>query len=131
MDKSLILNKIIQYKNLKSDAEFARFLDITPQNFSKWKQRGTYDIELLYKKCPELNPEWLLTGDGSMLKSEEKSSINQNITGDSNIQSGNDTNTGDSAIQIKKLEQELKECKKELKEKDKTISKLVNLMSSK
>ena len=70
MDKSLILNKIIEYKNFKSDAEFARFLDISPQNLSKWKQRNSYDIELLYTKCPYLNPEWLLTGNGPMLKEE-------------------------------------------------------------
>ena len=71
MDKSLILSKIIELKKFKSDAEFARFLGIPPQNLSKWKARKTYDTELLYTKCPELNPEWLLTGEGSMLKEEE------------------------------------------------------------
>ena len=70
MNKTLILNKIIEYKKFKSDAEFARFLEIPPQNLSKWKSRNTYDVELLYTKCPELNPEWLLTGRGEMLKNE-------------------------------------------------------------
>lgn len=71
MDKTLILNKIIKYKKFKSDAEFARFLEIPAQNLSKWKSRNTYDVELLYTKCPELNPEWLLIGKEPMLKSGE------------------------------------------------------------
>ena len=68
MDKVLVLNKIRKYKEFKSDADFARFLEIPAQNLSKWKARNTYDIELLYTKCPEINPEWLLTGEGNMLK---------------------------------------------------------------
>ncbi|MGV4333345.1 helix-turn-helix domain-containing protein [Ornithobacterium rhinotracheale] len=72
MDKSLILNNIKEYKNFSSDAEFARFLGIPAQNLSKWKARNTYDIELLYTKCTELNPEWLLTGKGEMLKTPAK-----------------------------------------------------------
>lgn len=68
MDKTLILNKIREYKNFKSDADFARFLEIPAQNLSKWKARNTFDIEILYTKCTELNPEWLLTGEGNMLK---------------------------------------------------------------
>ncbi|GIM56976.1 transcriptional regulator [Capnocytophaga canimorsus] len=71
MDKTLILNKIIEYKKFKSDAEFARFLEIPAQNLSKWKSRNTYDVELLHTKCPELNPEWLLIGKEPMLKSEQ------------------------------------------------------------
>ncbi|MDY3337825.1 helix-turn-helix domain-containing protein [Riemerella anatipestifer] len=71
MDKSLILNKIKEYKKFSSDAEFARFLGIPAQNISKWKARNTYDTELLYTKCTELNPEWLLTGKGEMLKSKQ------------------------------------------------------------
>lgn len=70
MDKVLVLNKIRKYKEFKSDADFARFLEIPAQNLSKWKARNTYDIELLYTKCPEINPEWLLTGQGPMLKED-------------------------------------------------------------
>ena len=70
MDKTLILNKIREYKNFKSDADFARFLEIPAQNLSKWKARNTFDIEILYAKCTEINPEWLLTGQGPMLKED-------------------------------------------------------------
>lgn len=72
MNKSLILNKIKEYKKFSSDAEFARYLGIPAQNLSKWKSRNTYDVALLYTKCSEINPEWLLTGEGEMLKDEKK-----------------------------------------------------------
>lgn len=78
MDKTLILNKIKEFKNFKSDAEFARYLEIPPQNLSKWKRRNTYDTELIYTKCTDLNPEWLLTGKGEMLK--QKTPIQNDIS---------------------------------------------------
>ena len=68
MDKLLILNKIQEHYQFKKDAHFAEFLEIPAQNLSKWKLRNTYDAELIYTKCTEINPEWLLTGQGSMLK---------------------------------------------------------------
>lgn len=86
----------------------------------------------ILEKSPNLNIEWLLTGNGSMLKNDEKNILNQSITGDSNIQSGNNTSIAGNYVEhIKKLESELQECKIKLDEKDKTINKLVNLISSK
>lgn len=81
---------------------------------------------------PNSNPEWLLIGKDPMLREEQKSRLSQNISGNSNIQSGNDTSiTGDCKQQIEKLEAKLEEYEEKLAEKDKTISQLVNLMSSK
>ena len=70
IDKALILSKIKSHYNFEKDADFARFLEIKPQTLSSWYSRNTFDIELLYSKCVELNPEWLLTGEGEMLKSD-------------------------------------------------------------
>ena len=67
-DNSLILNKIKEYYNIKKDADFARFLGISPQLLSNWHARNTLDVALLYTKCLDLNPEWLLTGNGEMIK---------------------------------------------------------------
>ena len=72
MDKRLIINKLSTHYTNGNDADFARLLGITPQNLSNWKKRNSLDIELIYTKCVDLSPEWLLTGQGPMLKSEIK-----------------------------------------------------------
>ena len=68
VDKKLILSKIKNHYNFKTDADFARFLGIKPQVLSNWQNRNTFDAELIYTKCVDFNPEWLLTGNGQMLK---------------------------------------------------------------
>lgn len=68
MDKKLILNEIQNYYKFKKDVEFANHLGITSQMLSNWKSRNTYDAELLFTKCENINAEWLLTGKGSMIK---------------------------------------------------------------
>lgn len=66
INKALILNDIRFHYKFKNNAEFARFLEITPQNLSNWYKRNTFDIEKIYTKCEGINPAWLLTGKGSM-----------------------------------------------------------------
>lgn len=80
MDKSLIINRIKEHYGFKSDSEFARYLEISAQVLSNWKARNTYDALLIYTKCVEINPEWLLTGKGNMLKKEPFTSENSTDT---------------------------------------------------
>ena len=75
MDKTLMLNRIKKQFKFSSDAEFARFLEIKPQVLSNWKARNTFDPELIYTKCLELNSEWLLTGEGNMLKENNQKNM--------------------------------------------------------
>jgi len=75
MDKSKMLDEIKSHYEFKKDAELADFLKITRQTLSNWKSRNTFDAELIYSKCSELNPAWLLTGDGSMLQKDSEDSI--------------------------------------------------------
>jgi len=67
-DKGLILSKIKSHYGLKTEVEFARFLGIKPQTLASWYKRNSFDIELLYSKCVDVNPDWLLTGEGEMLR---------------------------------------------------------------
>lgn len=69
IDKRLIINNIKEHYNFVKDSDFAVFLGITSQVLSNWKSRNTFDAELIYTKCLDINPEWLLTGQGEMLKS--------------------------------------------------------------
>lgn len=70
IDKSLILSEIKSHYNFKRDADFARFLEIKPQTLASWHTRNTIDYELISAKCVDINANWLLTGNGEMLKSE-------------------------------------------------------------
>lgn len=69
MDKSLILNKLILHYAGGSTTRFANMLGISQQTLSNWKKRGTIDYERIYTNCVDLNPHWLLTGEGEMLVS--------------------------------------------------------------
>lgn len=44
------------------DAEFARFLDISPSRLANWKARGTYNTQILFTKCEDVNPMFILKG---------------------------------------------------------------------
>lgn len=68
MDKKLILNKLKEHKNFSTDADFARYIGITPQNLRNWYDRDTYDINKLCIAFPEVSADWLLTGEGEMLR---------------------------------------------------------------
>jgi len=70
-----MLDQIKIHHEFKKDAELADFLEITRQTLFNWKSRNSFDAELLYSKCPELNPAWLLTGDGPMLQKDSADSI--------------------------------------------------------
>ncbi|MBS4064187.1 MAG: helix-turn-helix domain-containing protein [Chitinophagaceae bacterium] len=71
-DKALILNEIQGHLGFSKDADFARHLGVTPQTLSNWKSRGTFDINIVYTKCLFINPHWLITGEGQMLKNQLK-----------------------------------------------------------
>jgi hypothetical protein len=69
-DKSLILNKIKSYYQFKSNAEFARFLDIKPQVLANWYARNTLDYDLIYTKCLGIDANFLLSGKGDIFLRE-------------------------------------------------------------
>lgn len=66
--KKEMLDAIKSHLNMPKNADFARFLGISSQAVSNWYTRDTFDAELLYTKCDFINPAWLLTGNGSMLR---------------------------------------------------------------
>lgn len=65
-----MLEAIINHFANGNKSQLARILDVTPQAISTWLSRNTFDQELVYAKCENINPDWLLTGRGSMLKSK-------------------------------------------------------------
>lgn len=83
----------------------------------------------ILEKSPNLNLNWLLTGEGEMLKNELKNSFNQTISGNNNTMAGNDmTIDNNSRTTIEALTKEIKELNNRILEKDKQINKLINLI---
>ena len=63
----MILALIEHYSN-GNKAQFASRLGITPQGLSTWIKRNTFDAELIFSKCEGVSAQWLLTGQGDMMK---------------------------------------------------------------
>lgn len=70
MDKGLMLKQIKEYLKLTKNADFAKFMGISEQNSYTWTKRKTFDPATILAKCPEINADWLLTGEGEMLKNK-------------------------------------------------------------
>lgn len=71
VDNTLILNRIKKHFKFKNDAEFARFLDIKPNTLSNWYTRNSIDYQKIITKCEDIDANWLLTGEGDMIKKED------------------------------------------------------------
>ena len=68
MEKKDRLLRLIEHYADGNKSEFARMIGISPQAISTWISRNTFDIDVIYSKCVNISPEWLLTGKGPMLK---------------------------------------------------------------
>jgi phage repressor protein C with HTH and peptisase S24 domain len=73
-DKNLIISRIKLAYNLKTDTELARFLGVSPNTITNWKDRNSINYDLIFTNCVKLNYDWLLTGRGEMLRN-----TNQNV----------------------------------------------------
>ncbi len=63
-----MLDAMIAHYTGGNKAKFATLLGVSAQTVSAWSVRNTFDSELIYTKCIGLSSEWLLTGEGSMLR---------------------------------------------------------------
>ena len=69
MDKKGILQALVTHYTGGNKSQFAKLLGVKPQTINTWDARGTFDLELIYSKCECISADWLLTGEGPMLKS--------------------------------------------------------------
>lgn len=85
MDKTTMLECLINHYTDGNKAAFAKMLGINPQLISHWLRRNTFDNELLFAKCKGVSSSWLLTGEGEMLEAPSTPSISQTVTASSHV----------------------------------------------
>jgi hypothetical protein len=114
-DKKLILNVIKKHYSFKTDAEFARFLDIKPTTLSSWYSRNAINHELIYDKCVDIDGNWLLSGQGEMLRKNNNHSVEYKTDNVSDIISTFIDKNTELSIRIGQLEAENLNLKNQLK----------------
>ncbi len=75
MTKKERLEAIIEQYSSGKPSVFAKLMGVAPSTISSWLSRDTMDYDLIFAKCENISPEWLLTGKGSMLKGTEDTPI--------------------------------------------------------
>ena len=82
MDKKSMLDALIAHYTSGNKAKFATLLGVSAQTISAWGTRNTFDSELIYTKCIDISPDWLLTGEGPMLRADDTPAISATIATD-------------------------------------------------
>lgn len=76
MDKSMILNRLKEVMNFTTNVELAQFLGVSKSTLSNWYSRNSLDYDLLFSKCEQVvDLNWLLTGKGEMLRSDNSNLV--------------------------------------------------------
>lgn len=70
MDKVLMLEQLVNHYTEGNKSKFASKLGVKPQTINTWIARNTFDSELIYSKCEGISGDWLLSGEGEMIKSD-------------------------------------------------------------
>ena len=72
MNKSERLEALILHYAKGSDIDFAKLIGINKSTLASWKHRNSYDADLLYQKLDGVSGDWLLSGEGAMIKEKPK-----------------------------------------------------------
>lgn len=72
IDSKEILDRAKLAFDISSDVQLAELLGVKKSTLSNWKSRNTIDYAALFTKCEHVNIDWLITGDGEMLKSSSE-----------------------------------------------------------
>ena len=67
MERNEILNTLILHFAKGNQSRFARSLELSPSTVATWIARKTFDAVRIKAVFPQVNGNWLLTGEGEML----------------------------------------------------------------
>lgn len=84
LDKNAVLDRIKDFYSLEKRADLARFLGIAPNTLTNWYIRDTFDLDIIYTKCVDIDYNWLFSGEkpsSSQCVNNEYPEINQEYKG--------------------------------------------------
>lgn len=124
-----MLRQIADYYGISKNSDFAKFFNLSIQTSFQRLKNGTLDYEQIYARCPDISPDWLLSGgEGPMLRSER-----EEVIGSQNTNNGNG-NQSVSVVSNKNLESALNALAREqeaLANSQKQVSDLIGILASK
>ena len=70
--KQDIINRLKEAYNIQKDVDLATLLGVSKSTLSNWISRDSIDYDKVFSLCGQINIDWLLTGNGSMLREEQE-----------------------------------------------------------
>lgn len=123
MQKSDMLECLINYYADGNKAKFSAQIGVKPQTVSAWISRNTFDAEALYANCKDISADWLLSnGAGEMIKMNNAATAN----GDGSVAvSGNNNSNVVAGGETALLQERIKHLEELLAEKERLIQVLM------
>ena len=103
MEKKERLLSLIDHYSGGNKSEFARMVGVSPQAINTWISRNTFDIDIVYAKCVNVSPDWLLTGNGPMFKTKGTPDVSPTGDGDHSSPKDKDKITNKQGKEAKRL----------------------------
>lgn len=75
MERNEILNTLILHFARGNQSQFARTLNLSPSTVATWVYRKTFDAIRIKAVFPQVDGNWLLTGEGEMLLPDDQGTI--------------------------------------------------------
>ena len=75
MDKKIILEQLIIHFAKGNQSLFARLLGLSQSTVGTWSVRKTFNAEQIKAVFPQVDGNWLLTGEGEMLLPDDQGTI--------------------------------------------------------
>lgn len=124
-----MLKQLSEYYGISKNVDFAKFFNLSePTSFNRLKS-GVIDFEETYARCPELSGDWLLSGEGPMLKADR-----EKIIASQNTNIGKGANQNVSVVESKAVQDALQALAREqeaLARAQEQISGLIEILRTK
>ena len=75
----IILDRIKELINIKTDLELAKYLGISQNTIYSWKSRDSVDVWVIFQRLPKLDWNYIFYGEGFNSMTEENEARDQEL----------------------------------------------------